>query len=149
MKNSGNDIDEVDNIQRRPAALCCKRLNNARTARRSVYPRFPIPSRRTFARFRWSAQRPDGRLAGERLPMAGCRRWSARTFRDRPQCWKSVSLNWITTCSTARCEREVRGDPERKSGLNKLADFLPEELTSLKLQHIQFNVVQHRLLRRL
>jgi hypothetical protein len=92
---------------------------------------------------------PDGRLAGEQLADGGLSPMVGQDSQGPTAVLKSVSKldNYLLSNGTLLNVKFTPATLSGESGLNKLADFL-QAFTSLKLQHIQFNVVNAQTLRK-
>ena len=91
---------------------------------------------------------PDGRLAGEQLADGGLSPMLGQDVQGPTAVLKSVSKldNFLLSNGTLLNVKFTPATLAGDSGLNKLADFL-QAFTRLRLQHIQFNVVNADTLR--
>ncbi|MDU6587336.1 MAG: formate C-acetyltransferase [Klebsiella michiganensis] len=144
----GNDIDEVDNISADLLRFYCKEVEQ--------YPN-PRGGRFTPGSYTVSAHvplgsvvgaTPDGRLAGEQLADGGLSPMLGQDVQGPTAVLKSVSKldNFLLSNGTLLNVKFTPATLAGDGGLNKLADFL-QAFTRLKLQHIQFNVVNADTLR--
>lgn len=144
----GNDIDEVDNISADLLRFYCKEVEQYRNPRGghftpgsyTVSAHVPLGS--------VVGATPDGRLAGEQLADGGLSPMVGQDSQGPTAVLKSVSKldNYLLSNGTLLNVKFTPATLSGESGLNKLADFL-QAFTSLKLQHIQFNVVNAQTLR--
>ncbi len=145
----GNDIDDVDNISADLLRFYCKRSRAvSEPARRPFYPRLLHRLPRTCRWVRWWAPPPDGRLAGEQLADGGLSPMVGQDSQGPTAVLKSVSKldNYLLSNGTLLNVKFTPATLAGDGGLNKLADFL-QAFCKLKLQHIQFNVVNADTLR--
>ncbi|ECI4400572.1 formate C-acetyltransferase, partial [Salmonella enterica subsp. enterica] len=91
---------------------------------------------------------PDGRFAGEQLADGGLSPMLGQDAQGPTAVLKSVSKldNTLLSNGTLLNVKFTPATLEGEAGLRKLADFL-RAFTQLKLQHIQFNVVNADTLR--
>ena len=91
---------------------------------------------------------PDGRFAGEQLADGGLSPMLGQDMQGPTAVLKSVSKldNYLLSNGTLLNVKFTPATLEGDAGLQKLADFL-RAFTQLKLQHIQFNVVNAETLR--
>ncbi len=92
---------------------------------------------------------PDGRFAGEQLADGGLSPMLGQDAQGPTAVLKSVSKldNTLLSNGTLLNVKFTPATTEGEAGLRKLADFL-RAFTQLKLQHIQFNVVNADTLRK-
>ena len=144
----GNDIDEVDNISADLLRFYCKEVERYQNPRGghftpgsyTVSAHVPLGS--------VVGATPDGRLAGEQLADGGLSPMLGQDVQGPTAVLKSVSKldNFLLSNGTLLNVKFTPATLAGDSGLNKLADFL-QAFTRLKLQHIQFNVVNADTLR--
>ncbi|MFH3076803.1 formate C-acetyltransferase [Klebsiella sp. KE9038] len=144
----GNDIDEVDNISADLLRFYCKEVERYQNPRGghftpgsyTVSAHVPLGS--------VVGATPDGRLAGEQLADGGLSPMLGQDAQGPTAVLKSVSKldNFLLSNGTLLNVKFTPVTLAGDSGLNKLADFL-QAFTKLKLQHIQFNVVNADTLR--
>lgn len=144
----GNDIDEVDNISADLLRFYCKEVERYQNPRGghftpgsyTVSAHVPLGS--------VVGATPDGRLAGEQLADGGLSPMLGQDVQGPTAVLKSVSKldNFLLSNGTLLNVKFTPATLAGDSGLNKLADFL-QAFTKLKLQHIQFNVVNADTLR--
>lgn len=144
----GNDIDEVDNISADLLRFYCKEVERYQNPRGghftpgsyTVSAHVPLGS--------VVGATPDGRLAGEQLADGGLSPMLGQDVQGPTAVLKSVSKldNFLISNGTLLNVKFTPATLAGDSGLNKLADFL-QAFTKLKLQHIQFNVVNADTLR--
>lgn len=144
----GNDIDEVDNISADLLRFYCKEVEQYQNPRGghftpgsyTVSAHVPLGS--------VVGATPDGRLAGEQLADGGLSPMLGQDVQGPTAVLKSVSKldNFLLSNGTLLNVKFTPATLAGDSGLNKLADFL-QAFTKLKLQHIQFNVVNADTLR--
>lgn len=144
----GNDIDEVDNISADLLRFYCKEVERYQNPRGghftpgsyTVSAHVPLGS--------VVGATPDGRLAGEQLADGGLSPMLGQDLQGPTAVLKSVSKldNFLLSNGTLLNVKFTPATLAGDSGLNKLADFL-QAFTKLKLQHIQFNVVNADTLR--
>ncbi|CAM6469668.1 formate C-acetyltransferase [Klebsiella michiganensis] len=144
----GNDIDEVDNISADLLRFYCKEVEQYRNLRGG---RFTPGSYTVSAHVPLGSvvgATPDGRLAGEQLADGGLSPMLGQDVQGPTAVLKSVSKldNFLLSNGTLLNVKFTPATLAGDSGLNKLADFL-QAFTRLKLQHIQFNVVNADTLR--
>ncbi|TBM01313.1 formate C-acetyltransferase [Hafnia paralvei] len=144
----GNDIDVVDNISADLLRFYCKEVETYRNPRGS---QFTPGSYTVSAHVPLGAvvgATPDGRYAGEQLADGGLSPMLGQDAQGPTAVLKSVSKldNYLLSNGTLLNVKFTPSTLEGQSGLNKLADFLGA-FTKLKLQHIQFNVVNAETLR--
>ncbi|MBW7984467.1 formate C-acetyltransferase [Enterobacillus tribolii] len=144
----GNDIDDVDNISADLLRFYCKEVESYRNPRGG---QFTPGSYTVSAHVPLGAvvgATPDGRYAGEQLADGGLSPMLGQDSQGPTAVLKSVSKldNYLLSNGTLLNVKFTPSTLEGQQGLNKLADFLGA-FTKLKLQHIQFNVVNADTLR--
>ncbi len=144
----GNDIDEVDNISADLLRNYCKEVEKYHNPRGG---QFTPGSYTVSAHVPLGAvvgATPDGRFAGEQLADGGLSPMLGQDMQGPTAVLKSVSKldNYLLSNGTLLNVKFTPATLEGDGGLNKLADFL-RAFTKLKLQHIQFNVVNADTLR--
>ncbi|ROP49032.1 formate C-acetyltransferase [Enterobacter sp. BIGb0383] len=144
----GNDIDEVDNISAELLRYYCKEVEKYRNPRGGL---FTPGSYTVSAHVPLGAvvgATPDGRLAGEQLADGGLSPMVGQDTQGPTAVLKSVSKldNYLLSNGTLLNVKFMPATLEGDAGLQKLSDFL-RAFTQLKLQHIQFNVVNADTLR--
>jgi len=144
----GNDIDDVDNISAELLRHYCKEVEKYRNPRGGI---FTPGSYTVSAHVPLGAvvgATPDGRLAGEQLADGGLSPMLGQDMQGPTAVLKSVSRldNYLLSNGTLLNVKFIPATLEGDAGLQKLADFL-RAFTQLKLQHIQFNVVNAETLR--
>ncbi|HEY2454763.1 MAG TPA: formate C-acetyltransferase [Scandinavium sp.] len=144
----GNDIDEVDNISADLLRYYCKEVEKYRNPRGG---QFTPGSYTVSAHVPLGAvvgATPDGRYAGEQLADGGLSPMLGQDHQGPTAVLKSVSKldNTLLSNGTLLNVKFTPATLEGEAGLLKLADFL-RAFTQLKLQHIQFNVVNAETLR--
>ncbi|MEJ8833516.1 formate C-acetyltransferase [Enterobacter cloacae] len=144
----GNDIDDVDNISAELLRHYCKEVEKYRNPRGGI---FTPGSYTVSAHVPLGAvvgATPDGRLAGEQLADGGLSPMLGQDMQGPTAVLKSVSKldNYLLSNGTLLNVKFTPATLEGDAGLQKLADFL-RAFTQLKLQHIQFNVVNAETLR--
>ncbi|CAI2534585.1 TPA: formate C-acetyltransferase [Serratia fonticola] len=138
----GNDIDEVDLISADLLRFYCKEVEQYRNPRGG---QFTPGSYTVSAHVPLGAvvgATPDGRYAGEQLADGGLSPMLGQDGQGPTAVLKSVSKldNYLLSNGTLLNVKFTPSTLEGLQGLNKLADFLGA-FTKLKLQHVQFNVV--------
>lgn len=138
----GNDIDEVDLISADLLRFYCKEVEQYRNPRGG---QFTPGSYTVSAHVPLGAvvgATPDGRYAGEQLADGGLSPMLGQDGQGPTAVLKSVSKldNYLLCNGTLLNVKFTPSTLEGQQGLNKLADFLGA-FTKLKLQHVQFNVV--------
>ncbi|CAI2119366.1 4-hydroxyphenylacetate decarboxylase large subunit [Serratia fonticola] len=138
----GNDIDEVDLISAGLLRFYCKEVEQYRNPRGG---QFTPGSYTVSAHVPLGAvvgATPDGRYAGEQLADGGLSPMLGQDGQGPTAVLKSVSKldNYLLSNGTLLNVKFTPSTLEGQQGLNKLADFLGA-FTKLKLQHVQFNVV--------
>lgn len=144
----GNDIDDVDNISAELLRHYCKEVEKYRNPRGG---QFTPGSYTVSAHVPLGAvvgATPDGRFAGEQLADGGLSPMLGQDMQGPTAVLKSVSKldNYLLSNGTLLNVKFTPATLESDAGLQKLADFL-RAFTQLKLQHIQFNVVNAETLR--
>ncbi|WP_407226551.1 formate C-acetyltransferase [Enterobacter roggenkampii] len=144
----GNDIDDVDNISAELLRHYCKEVEKYRNPRGG---QFTPGSYTVSAHVPLGAvvgATPDGRFAGEQLADGGLSPMLGQDMQGPTAELKSVSKldNYLLSNGTLLNVKFTPATLEGDAGLQKLADFL-RAFTQLKLQHIQFNVVNAETLR--
>jgi pyruvate formate-lyase/glycerol dehydratase family glycyl radical enzyme len=144
----GNDIDEVDNISAELLRHYCKEVEKYRNPRGG---QFTPGSYTVSAHVPLGAvvgATPDGRFAGEQLADGGLSPMLGQDMQGPTAVLKSVSKldNYLLSNGTLLNVKFTPATLEGDAGLQKLADFL-RAFTHLKLQHVQFNVVNADTLR--
>lgn len=144
----GNDIDDVDNISAELLRHYCKEVEKYRNPRGGI---FTPGSYTVSAHVPLGAvvgATPDGRLACEQLADGGLSPMLGQDMQGPTAVLKSVSKldNYLLSNGTLLNVKFTPATLEGDAGLQKLADFL-RAFTQLKLQHIQFNVVNAETLR--
>ena len=144
----GNDIDEVDLISADLLRFYCKEVEQYRNPRGG---QFTPGSYTVSAHVPLGAvvgATPDGRYAGEQLADGGLSPMLGQDAQGPTAVLKSVSKldNYLLSNGTLLNVKFTPATLEGQQGLNKLADFLGA-FTKLKLQHVQFNVVNAETLR--
>ena len=144
----GNDIDDVDNISADLLRFYCKEVEQYLNPRGghftpgsyTVSAHVPLGS--------VVGATPDGRLAGEQLADGGLSPMVGQDSQGPTAVLKSVSKldNYLLSNGTLLNVKFTPATLAGDGGLNKLADFL-QAFCKLKLQHIQFNVVNADTLR--
>ncbi|MEX0565605.1 formate C-acetyltransferase [Raoultella terrigena] len=144
----GNDIDEVDNISADLLRFYCKEVEQHLNPRGghftpgsyTVSAHVPLGS--------VVGATPDGRLAGDRLADGGLSPMGGQDSQGPTAVLQSVSKldNYLLSNGTLLNVKFTPATLAGDGGLNKLADFL-QAFSKLKLQHIQFNVVNADTLR--
>lgn len=138
----GNDIDEVDLISADLLRFYCKEVEQYGNPRGG---QFTPGSYTVSAHVPLGAvvgATPDGRYAGEQLADGGLSPMLGQDGQGPTAVLKSVSKldNYLLSNGTLLNVKFTPSTLEGQQGLNKLADFLGA-FTKLKLQHVQFNVV--------
>ncbi|MEG7494118.1 pyruvate formate lyase family protein, partial [Enterobacter hormaechei] len=144
----GNDIDDVDNISAELLRHYCKEVEKYRNPRGG---QFTPGSYTVSAHVPLGAvvgATPDGRFAGEQLADGGLSPMLGQDMQGPTAVLKSVSKldNYLLSNGTLLSVKFTPATLEGDAGLQKLADLL-RAFTQLKLQHIQFNVVNAETLR--
>ncbi|EKM0376412.1 formate C-acetyltransferase [Cronobacter turicensis] len=144
----GNDVDDVDNISAELLRHFCKEVEKYRNPRGG---QFTPGSYTVSAHVPLGAvvgATPDGRLAGEQLADGGLSPMLGQDRQGPTAVLKSVSKldNYLLSNGTLLNVKFTPATLDGHAGLQKLADFL-RAFTQLKLQHVQFNVVNADTLR--
>jgi pyruvate formate-lyase/glycerol dehydratase family glycyl radical enzyme len=144
----GNDVDEVDLISADLLRYYCKEVEQYRNPRGG---QFTPGSYTVSAHVPLGAvvgATPDGRFAGEQLADGGLSPMLGQDHQGPTAVLKSVSKldNMLLSNGTLLNVKFTPSTLQGLQGLNKLADFLGA-FTRLKLQHVQFNVVNAEQLR--
>lgn len=144
----GNDIDDVDNISADLLRFYCKEVENYRNPRGGQFTPGSYTVSAHVPLGSVVGATPDGRFAGEQLADGGLSPMVGQDGQGPTAVLKSVSKldNYLLSNGTLLNVKFTPATLEGESGLNKLADFL-HAFTKLKLQHIQFNVVNAETLR--
>ncbi|MCS3406764.1 formate C-acetyltransferase [Serratia sp. AKBS12] len=144
----GNDVDEVDLVSADLLRFYCKQVEQYRNPRGG---QFTPGSYTVSAHVPLGAvvgATPDGRYAGEQLADGGLSPMLGQDAQGPTAVLKSVSKldNYLLSNGTLLNVKFTPATLRGQQGLNKLADFLGA-FTRLKLQHVQFNVVNAETLR--
>ncbi|EQC1581057.1 formate C-acetyltransferase [Klebsiella oxytoca] len=144
----GNDIDEVDNISADLLRFYCKEVEQYQNPRGGQFTPGSYTVSAHVPLGSVVGATPDGRLAGEQLADGGLSPMLGQDVQGPTAVLKSVSKldNFLLSNGTLLNVKFTPATLAGDSGLNKLADFL-QAFTRLKLQHIQFNVVNADTLR--
>ncbi len=144
----GNDIDDVDNISADLLRFYCKEVEKYRNPRGGQFTPGSYTVSAHVPLGSVVGATPDGRFAGEQLADGGLSPMVGQDAQGPTAVLKSVSKldNYLLSNGTLLNVKFTPSTLEGESGLNKLADFL-HAFTKLKLQHIQFNVVNAETLR--
>ncbi len=144
----GNDIDEVDNISADLLRFYCKEVEQYQNPRGGQFTPGSYTVSAHVPLGSVVGATPDGRLAGEQLADGGLSPMLGQDAQGPTAVLKSVSKldNYLLSNGTLLNVKFTPATLAGDSGLNKLADFL-QAFTKLKLQHIQFNVVNADTLR--
>lgn len=144
----GNDIDDVDNISADLLRFYCKEVEKYRNPRGGQFTPGSYTVSAHVPLGSVVGATPDGRFAGEQLADGGLSPMVGQDGQGPTAVLKSVSKldNYLLSNGTLLNVKFTPATLEGESGLNKLADFL-HAFTKLKLQHIQFNVVNAETLR--
>jgi formate C-acetyltransferase len=143
----GNDIDDVDNISAELLRHYCKEVEKYRNPRGGQFtPAYTVSAHVPLGAVVGAT--PDGRFAGEQLADGGLSPMLGQDMQGPTAVLKSVSKldNYLLSNGTLLNVKFTPATLEGDAGLQKLADFL-RAFTQLKLQHIQFNVVNAETLR--
>ena len=138
----GNDIEEVDNISAELLRVYCKEVEKYGNPRGG---KFTPGSYTVSAHVPLGAvvgATPDGRYAGEQLADGGLSPMLGQDMNGPTAVLKSVSKldNYLLSNGTLLNVKFTPSTLEGENGLHKLANFL-HAFSKLKLQHVQFNVV--------
>ncbi|MDN6088877.1 MAG: formate C-acetyltransferase, partial [Enterobacterales bacterium] len=144
----GNDIDVVDNISADLLRFYCKEVETYRNPRGGQFTPGSYTVSAHVPLGSVVGATPDGRYAGEQLADGGLSPMLGQDSQGPTAVLKSVSKldNYLLSNGTLLNVKFTPSTLEGQAGLNKLADFLGA-FTKLKLQHIQFNVVNAETLR--
>ena len=144
----GNDIDEVDNISAALLRFYCKEVEQYQNPRGGQFTPGSYTVSAHVPLGSVVGATPDGRLAGEQLADGGLSPMLGQDVQGPTAVLKSVSKldNFLLSNGTLLNVKFTPATLAGDSGLNKLADFL-QAFTRLRLQHIQFNVVNADTLR--
>lgn len=144
----GNDVDEVDNISADLLRFYCKEVEKYRNPRGGQFTPGSYTVSAHIPLGSVVGATPDGRLAGEQLADGGLSPMLGQDCQGPTAVLKSVSKldNYLLSNGTLLNVKFTPATLEGEGGLNKLADFLLA-FTGLKLQHVQFNVVNAEMLR--
>ena len=144
----GNDIDEVDNISADLLRFYCKEVEQCQNPRGGQFTPGSYTVSAHVPLGSVVGATPDGRLAGEQLADGGLSPMLGQDVQGPTAVLKSVSKldNFLLSNGTLLNVKFTPATLAGDSGLNKLADFL-QAFTRLRLQHIQFNVVNADTLR--
>ena len=144
----GNDIDEVDNISADLLRFYCKEVEQYQNPRGGQFTPGSYTVSAHVPLGSVVGATPDGRLAGEQLADGGLSPMLGQDVQGPTAVLKSVSKldNFLLSNGTLLNVKFTPATLAGDGGLNKLADFL-QAFTRLRLQHIQFNVVNADTLR--
>ena len=144
----GNDIDEVDNISAELLRHYCKEVEKYQNPRGGYFTPGSYTVSAHVPLGSVVGATPDGRFAGEQLADGGLSPMLGQDEQGPTAVLKSVSKldNTLLSNGTLLNVKFTPATLEGEAGLRKLADFL-RAFTQLKLQHIQFNVVNADTLR--
>ncbi|AOV96691.1 formate C-acetyltransferase [Edwardsiella hoshinae] len=144
----GNDIDDVDNISAELLRFYCKEVEKYRNPRGGQFTPGSYTVSAHVPLGSVVGATPDGRLAGEQLADGGLSPMRGQDMQGPTAVLKSVSKldNVLLSNGTLLNVKFTPATLDGEGGLRKLADFL-RAFTQLKLQHIQFNVVNAETLR--
>ena len=144
----GNDIDEVDNISADLLRFYCKEVEQYQNPRGGQFTPGSYTVSAHVPLGSVVGATPDGRLAVEQLADGGLSPMLGQDVQGPTAVLKSVSKldNFLLSNGTLLNVKFTPATLAGDSGLNKLADFL-QAFTRLRLQHIQFNVVNADTLR--
>ncbi|WP_276204918.1 formate C-acetyltransferase [Vibrio barjaei] len=145
----GNDIDEVDALGADLLRLFCKEVETYENPRGGY---FTPGSYTVSAHVPLGAvvgATPDGRLAGEQLADGGLSPMLGKDQHGPTAVLKSVSKldNYLLSNGSLLNVKFTPSTLEGEQGITKLGDFL-RAFMKLKLQHIQFNVLNADTLRK-
>ncbi len=145
----GNDIDSVDQIGSELLRLFCKEVERYSNPRGGL---FTPGSYTVSAHVPLGAvvgATPDGRLSGEQLADGGLSPMLGKDHQGPTAVLKSVSKldNYLLSNGSLLNVKFTPSTLEGDAGLNKLSQFL-RAFMKLKLQHIQFNVLNADMLRK-
>ena len=144
----GNDIDQVDNISAELLRHYCKEVEKYRNPRGGQFTPGSYTVSAHVPLGSVVGATPDGRYSGEQLADGGLSPMLGQDCQGPTAVLKSVSKldNYLLSNGTLLNVKFTPATLEGETGLHKLADFL-RAFTQLKLQHIQFNVVNAQTLR--
>ncbi|CND27458.1 MULTISPECIES: formate C-acetyltransferase [Yersinia pseudotuberculosis complex] len=144
----GNDIDQVDNISADLLRFYCKEVEKYTNPRGGQFTPGSYTVSAHIPLGSVVGATPDGRFAGEQLADGGLSPMLGQDGQGPTAVLKSVSKldNYLLSNGTLLNVKFTPSTLAGEQGLNKLADFL-HAFTKLKLQHIQFNVVNADTLR--
>ncbi len=144
----GNDIDEVDDISAGLLRFYCKEVEAYSNPRGGQFTPGSYTVSAHVPLGSVVGATPDGRFAGEQLADGGLSPMLGQDEQGPTAVLKSVSKldNHLLSNGTLLNVKFTPATLEGENGLNKLVDFL-HAFTRLKLQHIQFNVVNAETLR--
>ncbi|EEC8285651.1 glycyl radical enzyme, PFL2/glycerol dehydratase family protein [Escherichia coli 08BKT055439] len=144
----GNDIDEVGNISAELLRHYCKEVEKYQNPRGGYFTPGSYTVSAHVPLGSVVGATPDGRFAGEQLADGGLSPMLGQDAQGPTAVLKSVSKldNTLLSNGTLLNVKFTPATLEGEAGLRKLADFL-RAFTQLKLQHIQFNVVNADTLR--
>lgn len=144
----GNDIDEVDNISADLLRFYCKEVEKYRNPRGGQFTPGSYTVSAHVPLGSVVGATPDGRFAREQLADGGLSPMLGQDCQGPTAVLKSVSKldNYLLSNGTLLNVKFTPATLEGEGGLNKLSDFLLA-FTKLKLQHVQFNVVNADMLR--
>ncbi|MEO3990699.1 formate C-acetyltransferase [Pseudocitrobacter cyperus] len=144
----GNDIDEVDNISADLLRFYCKEVEKYRNPRGGQFTPGSYTVSAHVPLGSVVGATPDGRFAGEQLADGGLSPMLGQDCEGPTAVLKSVSKldNYLLSNGTLLNVKFTPATLEGEGGLIKLSDFLLA-FTKLKLQHVQFNVVNADMLR--
>lgn len=138
----GNDIDAVDDISSHLLRFYCKEVEQYKNPRGGQF----IPGSYTVSAHvplgKVVGATPDGRKAHDQLADGGLSPMVGKDGLGPTAVLKSVSKldNYLLSNGSLLNVKFMPSTLEGQQGLNKLADFL-SAFMKLKLQHVQFNVV--------
>jgi formate C-acetyltransferase len=144
----GNDIDDVDNISAELLRFYCKEVEKYQNPRGGQFTPGSYTVSAHVPLGSVVGATPDGRFTGEQLADGGLSPMLGQDMQGPTAVLKSVSKldNTLLSNGTLLNVKFTPATLEGEVGLRKLADFL-RAFTQLKLQHIQFNVVNAETLR--
>ena len=144
----GNDIDKVDNISADLLRFYCKEVEKYRNPRGGQFTPGSYTVSAHVPLGSVVGATPDGRFAGEQLADGGLSPMLGQDCQGPTAVLKSVSKldNYLLSNGTLLNVKFTPATLEGEGGLSKLSDFLLA-FTKLKLQHVQFNVVNADMLR--
>ncbi|MCD6618891.1 formate C-acetyltransferase [Aeromonas veronii] len=144
----GNDIDEVDDIGTDLLRLFCKEVEQYQNPRGGIFTPGSYTVSAHVPLGEVVGATPDGRLAREQLADGGLSPMVGKDSQGPTAVLKSVSKldNYLLSNGSLLNVKFTPATLEGEQGLNKLSDFL-RAFMKLKLQHIQFNVLNAETLR--